>query len=164
MFSSIKNVSIIALCLAVSTNAAAIPSVSPEALNAFGITEADLIQARSAPESDLVEARATLQARVASCKPPQTPANATYGACVLPLTTEARNGNTILMIILAEYMTKRMGCPLDGISGAANRPIGNIMARRCGGPGPERIDQGVQGFSINSSFNEAPCRPGSKCS
>ncbi|KAF5872143.1 uncharacterized protein Bfra_005497 [Botrytis fragariae] len=63
----------------------------------------------------------------------------------------------VLATLLAEYLTKHMGCPTDGIWGGAARPIGQITAHRCEGPGPEYIDQGAQGWSINSSFNEEPC-------
>jgi hypothetical protein len=169
MFASIQKLAILALFFGLSTAAPApapapdaIPQVSTEALTAFGLTE-DMVAAANITSRDILEARAVLATRVASCTPPSTPHDATYGACVLPLVELAREGNTIYMLILAEYMTGHMGCPTDGIWGAAARPVVQITGHRCGGPGPEYVDQGAQGWSINSSFNEEPCLPGDKC-
>lgn len=169
MFASIQKLAILALFFGLSvaapapaTASDAVPQVSTEALAAFGLTE-DIVAAASITSRDILEARAVLATRVASCTPPSTPHDATYGACVLPLVEPARQGNTIYMLVLAEYLTKHMGCPTDGIWGGAARPVGQITAHRCGGPGPEYVDKGAQGWSINSSFNEAPCLPGNKC-
>ncbi|KAF7947379.1 hypothetical protein EAE96_008467 [Botrytis aclada] len=169
MFASIQKLAILALFFGLSIAAPApapasdaIPEVSTEALTAFGLTE-DMVVEANITSRDVLEARAVLATRVASCTPPSTPNDATYGACVLPLIDMARQGNTIYMLVLAEYLTKKMGCPTDGIWGAAARPVTQITAHRCGGPGPEYVDKGAQGWSINSSFNEKPCTPGSKC-
>ncbi|THV53638.1 hypothetical protein BGAL_0046g00440 [Botrytis galanthina] len=165
MFASIQKLAILALFFGLSaaapapaTASDAIPQVSTEALTAFGLTE-EMVTAANITSRDVLEARAVLAARVASCDPPSSPNDATYGACVVPLVELAREGNAIYMLALAEYLTKHMACPTDGIWGASARPVGNIVAHRCGGPGPEYIDQGVQGWSINYSFNEKPCLP-----
>ncbi|KAF7917807.1 hypothetical protein EAE99_009183 [Botrytis elliptica] len=167
MFASIQKLAILALFFGLSAAAPApasdaIPQVSTEALAAFGLTE-EIVAAAKITSRDVLEAREILETRVASCRPPNSPNNATYGACALPLVEQARQGNTVYMLILAEYLTKHMGCPTNGISGAAARPVVQVLAYRCGGPGPQRVDQGAKGWSINSSFNEAPCPPGSKC-
>ncbi|TGO44371.1 hypothetical protein BCON_0535g00020 [Botryotinia convoluta] len=167
MFASIQKLAILALFFGLSTAAPApapasdaIPQVSTEALAAFGLTE-DMVAAANITSRDVLEARSVLATRVASCTPPSTPHDATYGACVLPLVELARQGNTIYMLVLAEYLTGHMACPTDGIWGAAARPVGQILAHRCGGPGPNYIDQGAKGWSINTSFNEKPCLPAS---
>ncbi|KAF7916259.1 uncharacterized protein EAE97_012137 [Botrytis byssoidea] len=169
MFASIQKLAILALFFGLSaaapapaTASDAIPQVSTEALTAFGLTE-DMVTAANITSRDVLEARTVLAARVASCDPPFMPHDATYGACALPLVEAAREGNTIYMLVLAEYLTKHMACPTDGIWGGAARPVTKILAHRCGGPGPEYVDQGAQGWSINSSFNEEPCLPGDKC-
>ncbi|KAF7861765.1 uncharacterized protein EAF02_010719 [Botrytis sinoallii] len=167
MFASIQKLAILALFFGLSaaapapaTASDAVPQVSTEALAAFGLTE-EMVAAARITSRDVLEARAVLKTRVASCRPPTSPHNATYGACVLPLVEAARQGNTIYMLVLAEYLTGHMGCPTDGIAGAAARPVVEIAAYRCGGPGPEYVEKGAQGWSINSSFNEKPCTPGS---
>ncbi|KAF7903818.1 uncharacterized protein EAF01_006867 [Botrytis porri] len=169
MFASIQKLATLALFFGLSIAAPApapasdaIPQVSTEALVAFGLTE-DMVTAANITSRDILEARTVLATRVASCTPPHAPHDATYGACVLPLVEPARQGNTIYMLILAEYLSGKMACPTDGIWGGAARPVIQITAHRCGGPGPEYVDQGPQGWSIDSSFNEKPCLPGNKC-
>ncbi|TEY70268.1 hypothetical protein BOTCAL_0108g00230 [Botryotinia calthae] len=169
MIASIQKFVILALFFGLSTAAPApapasdaIPPVSAEVLPVFGLTE-DMVAAANITSRDVLEARAILATRTASCEPLLLPHDATYGACVLPLVEQAREGNTIYMLVLAEYMTGHMACPADGIWGGAARPVGQILGHRCGGPGPEYLDQGAQGWSINSSFNEEPCLPGDKC-
>lgn len=159
MFASVKNLALGALYLGAHAQAAAVPTVSEDVMAAFNITAADLVQPRAEQMGS-----ASLIARVASCAPPTTPNDSTYGACVLPLSNEARQGNAISMLALAEYMTKQMGCPLDGIHGQASRPVVKIVAYRCTSAGPAgTVDTAVPGWSINAAFNPKACPPGSKC-
>ncbi|WYZ41165.1 hypothetical protein EsH8_V_000060 [Colletotrichum jinshuiense] len=157
MFASVKNLAVAALCFGSYAQAFAVPPISPEIMAAFNLTDADLLESRD------ITAGSALLPRQASCAPPTSPSDSTYGACILPLNDLAREGNTIYMLVLAEYLSKKMGCPTDGIHGGAARPVTQIKAHRCTHPGPERVQEGAEGWSINSVFNPKACPPGSKC-
>ncbi|KAH7043269.1 hypothetical protein B0J12DRAFT_672594 [Macrophomina phaseolina] len=99
--------------------------------------------------------------RQISCDPPPGTNDATYSACAVPV-KPGYGDNDFAILAVAEYMWNSMGC--RNFQGGSARPVKQITSHRCTHPGPfDNIYEAVDGWAINTAFNPAPCRPGSRC-
>ncbi|KAF4636080.1 hypothetical protein G7Y89_g2006 [Cudoniella acicularis] len=99
---------------------------------------------------------ASLASFAMASAPLTTPNDSTFGMCAEPLNAAAAQSGAAV----AAFMQKQ-GCKT--IIGGDNVPVGTITGHRCRGPGPEIVTAAVDGYSIDSVFNPAPCPPGTKC-
>ena len=92
---------------------------------------------------------------LASCDPPTSPSDASYGYAAAPDNTAAiTNANKAAV----RSFFSDHGCKTIGGDGSGSC----ILGYRCQYPGSDTMVQ-LDGWTINNSFNPAACFPGSKC-